>query len=65
MASVLCVGVASLDTIVLVDKYPAADERVIALDTMRAAGGPAMTAAVTLARLSWLDHQLLASYLMQ
>jgi len=51
MASVLCVGVASLDTIVSVDKYPAADERVIALDTMRAAGGPAMTAAVTLARL--------------
>ena len=51
MATVLCVGVASLDTIVLVDKYPAADERVIALDTIRAAGGPAMTAAVTLARL--------------
>ena len=51
MSKVLCVGVASLDTIVLVEKYPAADERVIALDTMRAAGGPAMTAAVTLARL--------------
>ena len=51
MSRVLCVGVASLDTIVLVDKYPAADERVIALDTMRAAGGPAMTAAVTIARL--------------
>jgi len=51
MPAVLCMGVASLDTIVLVEKYPAADERVIALETMRAAGGPAMTAAVTLARL--------------
>ena len=51
MSKVLCVGVASLDTIVLVEKYPAADERVIALQTMRAAGGPAMTAAVAMARL--------------
>ena len=51
MSKVLCVGVASLDTIVLVDKYPAADERVIALQTMRAAGGPAMTSAVAMARL--------------
>jgi sulfofructose kinase len=35
----------------LVDKYPAANERVVALQTLRAVGGPATTAAVTMARL--------------
>ena len=40
-----------MDTIVLVERYPEANERVIALDSVRACGGPATTAAVTLARL--------------
>ena len=51
MAQVLSVGIATVDTIVLVDKYPAANERVVALDSVRAVGGPATTAAVTMARL--------------
>ncbi|MBU6254577.1 MAG: hypothetical protein KGN03_04785, partial [Acidobacteria bacterium] len=51
MSQVLCVGVATVDNIVLVNKYPAANQRVVALDSTRAVGGPATTAAVTLARL--------------
>ena len=51
MTRVLSVGVATLDTIVLVDKYPTANERVVAKQTTRAVGGPATTAAVTMARL--------------
>lgn len=51
MPRVLCVGIATVDNIVLVDKYPAANERVVAIDSVRAVGGPATTAAVTLARL--------------
>ncbi len=51
MSKVLCVGIATVDTIMLVDKYPAANERVVALDSVRAVGGPATTAAVALARL--------------
>ncbi len=51
MAKVLCVGISTVDTIVLVEKYPAANERVVALDSIRATGGPATTAAVALARL--------------
>ena len=51
MTKVLSVGIATVDTIVLVDKYPAANERVVALDSIRAVGGPATTAAVTMARL--------------
>ena len=51
MSIVLCVGIATVDTLVLVEKYPSANERVIALNSMRAVGGPATTAAVTLARL--------------
>ena len=51
MSKVLAVGVATLDTIVLVDKYPGADERVIAKQTIQGFGGPATTAAVTMARL--------------
>jgi sulfofructose kinase len=51
MTRVLSVGVATLDTIVLVDKYPTANERVVAEQTTRAVGGPATTAAVTMARL--------------
>lgn len=51
MSKVLSVGIATVDTIVLVDKYPEANERVIALQSVRAVGGPATTAAVTMARL--------------
>jgi sugar/nucleoside kinase (ribokinase family) len=42
---------ATRDHIVLVDKYPTANERVVALQSVRAIGGPATTAAVTMARL--------------
>jgi len=48
---VLAVGIATFDTIVLVDRYPGADERVIAKSTIHGFGGPAATAAVTMARL--------------
>ena len=51
MTKVLSVGIATLDTIVLVDKYPDANERVVAREMVRAVGGPATTAAVTMARL--------------
>ena len=51
MTKVLSVGIATVDTIVLVDKYPASNERVIALQSVRSVGGPATTAAVTMARL--------------
>jgi sulfofructose kinase len=48
---VVCAGVITLDTIALVDKYPSADERVIAHEISRAGGGPAAVAAVALSRL--------------
>jgi len=48
---VLAVGIATFDTIVLVDRYPGADGRVIAKSTIHGFGGPAATAAVTMARL--------------
>jgi sulfofructose kinase len=48
---VLCLGVATLDHLILVEKFPEKDERVISLDTSIGFGGPAATAAVTLARL--------------
>lgn len=51
MNKVLSVGIATVDTIVLVEKYPTANERVVALQSVRAVGGPATTAAVTMARL--------------
>ena len=47
MSQVLCVGVATVDNIVLVENYPTANQRIIALDSTRAVGGPATTAAVT------------------
>ena len=47
----VCVGVITIDTIALVEKYPSADERVIAQDISRAGGGPAAVAAVALSRL--------------
>lgn len=48
---VLSVGIATVDNIVLVDRYPEKDERVIALQHARSIGGPATVAAITIARL--------------
>ena len=48
---VVCVGVITIDTIALVDAYPAEDERVLAKEIVRAGGGPAAVAAVALSRL--------------
>lgn len=48
---VLCVGVATLDRIVVVDTLPGDDERIVAEPFTVAGGGPAATAAVALARL--------------
>lgn len=45
------VGTATHDTIVLTDRYPGADERVLVDDLVVAGGGPAATAAVAAARL--------------
>ena len=47
----VCVGVITIDTIALVDKYPGEDERVLADEISRAGGGPAAVAAVALSRL--------------
>lgn len=44
------VGAATLDALALVDRYPRADERVVASDIAYAGGGPAATAAVVAAR---------------
>lgn len=48
---VACVGLATRDTIWRVPSHPPADGRVVATDVVVAGGGPAATAAVTLARL--------------
>lgn len=45
------VGVATSDAIAVVDRYPQADERVVAEEVLFAGGGPAATAAVAAARL--------------
>jgi sulfofructose kinase len=49
--TVACVGLATRDTILAVPEHPPADGRVVASDLVVAGGGPAATAAVTLARL--------------
>ena len=51
MIRVVSVGLATRDTILAVPRHPAADELVLATDVAVAGGGPAATAAVTLARL--------------
>lgn len=48
---VVCIGIATLDAIVAVDRLPGSDERVEAMGGALAGGGIAATAAVTLARL--------------
>jgi sugar/nucleoside kinase (ribokinase family) len=50
-ARVVCVGLATLDSIFALPRHPAADDRVVAGKLVVAGGGPAATAAVTLARL--------------
>jgi sugar/nucleoside kinase (ribokinase family) len=50
-ARVVCIGIATLDAIVAVDRLPGSDERVPGLDGVLAGGGVAATAAVALARL--------------
>lgn len=44
-------GVITIDTVALVDRYPSEDERVIAHEIVRGGGGPAAVAAVALSRL--------------
>lgn len=48
--TLLFVGCATLDSIALVQEYPAADSRTVAEDFATAGGGPAATAAVAAAR---------------
>lgn len=48
---IVCIGVAARDTIYAVPRHPAADDRVVASARVVAGGGPAATAAVTIARL--------------
>lgn len=47
---VVCVGVVTVDALSLVDRYPAADERVVGEEVIVSGGGPAANAAVVLAR---------------
>lgn len=51
MSRVVCVGLATQDTIFALPRHPAEDDRVVATDLVVAGGGPAATAAVALARL--------------
>ena len=51
MSRVVCVGLATRDTILAVPSHPGPDELVMATDVAVAGGGPAATAAVALARL--------------
>jgi len=50
-AAVVCIGIATLDAIVEVERLPNSDERVAGLGGSLAGGGTAATAAVALARL--------------
>jgi len=51
LVQAVCVGVITVDTVALVDRYPTEDERVVAHEIVRGGGGPAAVAAVTLSRL--------------
>ena len=51
VASVVCVGVATVDAVAAVSAFPQPDSRVIADAVVQAGGGPAATAAVACARL--------------
>ena len=47
----VCIGLATQDTIFALPRYPRPDDRVVADEVVVAGGGPAATAAVALARL--------------
>lgn len=51
MSEVVCIGLATLDSIFALPRHPGADDRVVADELAVAGGGPAATAAVALARL--------------
>ena len=52
VAMIVCVGLATRDTIYArAARIPAPDDRVVATERVVAGGGPAATAAVTIARL--------------
>jgi sugar/nucleoside kinase (ribokinase family) len=51
VSEVVCIGLATLDTVYAVPRHPEADDRVVADELAVAGGGPAATAAVALARL--------------
>jgi sugar/nucleoside kinase (ribokinase family) len=51
VSTVVCVGLATLDSIFALPRHPGADDRVVADELAVAGGGPAATAAVALARL--------------
>jgi sugar/nucleoside kinase (ribokinase family) len=51
VSQVVCVGLATRDTLLAVPRHPAADDIVFATNVAIGGGGPAATAAVTLARL--------------
>jgi sulfofructose kinase len=57
---VVCVGAATLDTILAVPRHPGPDDRVVASELVRAGGGPAATAAVALVRLGVPVHLVAA-----
>lgn len=48
---IVCVGLATRDTIYAVPRHPGADDRVVATERVVAGGGPAATAAVAAAKL--------------
>jgi sugar/nucleoside kinase (ribokinase family) len=48
---IVCVGLATRDTIWVTPRHPAADDRIVAAERVVAGGGPAATAAVAAARL--------------
>jgi sulfofructose kinase len=48
---IVCVGLATRDTVYAVPRHPGSDDRVVATERAVAGGGPAATAAVTIARL--------------
>jgi sulfofructose kinase len=48
---IVCIGLATRDTIYAVPRHPEPDERVVATERVVAGGGPAATAAVAIARL--------------
>lgn len=50
-AAVVCVGLATQDSIFALPRHPGADDRVVATELAVAGGGPAATAAVALVRL--------------